>query len=168
MTECRRITIPFRSVNRPGAPEHSPGLQRHHILPRQLLVRGAFARLVATVGVYRLGIDDFRRNGILLPATEQGALRIGLPLHRGPHPRYNELVLERAGQIEAAWSRRGSHPDANLDALMRFDLLRRALRRRLLDPHRSAGSLHRRDPALDFTHLDRMAESLWAGSEPTF
>jgi hypothetical protein len=50
---------------------------------------------------------------------------------------------------------------------MRIDLLQRALRRRLLDPARWRGkALNTRDPALDFSHLDRMAETLWAATEP--
>ena len=47
------------------------------------------------------GFDDFRRNGLLLPANDAAAIRLGLPLHRGPHHSYNELVFERVGQIEA-------------------------------------------------------------------
>ena len=34
-----RAHIPFRSVNVPGKPGYSPGLQRHHLLPRALLGR---------------------------------------------------------------------------------------------------------------------------------
>lgn len=161
-----RASLPFRSVNRQGRPGYSPGLQRHHLLPRQLLARSAFSRMFYAVGTDRLGFHDFRRNGMLLPATDEDALRIGLPLHRGPHPRYNEMVLERAGAIEAAWSRSRGGRAAVVEAVMRFELLRRALRRRLLDPHRNAGTLNRQDPALDFTHLDRMADALWGASEP--
>lgn len=114
-----------------------------------------------------MGFEDFRRNGLLLPATERAARRIGLPLHRGPHRRYNEVVVDRAGQIELHWrkvrARNGDRADS--EALMRFDLLQRALRRRLLEPARWRGPpLNRRDPALDFSHLDRMADFLWSGS----
>jgi hypothetical protein len=155
-------------VNVPGAPGYTPGLQRHHILPRQLIDRGAFTTLLGSVGSDRLGFHDFRRNGLLLPATEEGARRIGLPLHRGPHRRYNEVVVERVGQIEAAWQsgRRRSGESALCEAMMRFDLLQKALRRRLLDPRRWGGAaLNQRDPALDFSHLDRMAEMLWGETE---
>ncbi|ODU77209.1 MAG: hypothetical protein ABT10_25190 [Novosphingobium sp. SCN 63-17] len=123
--------------------------------------------MIRYLGSDRLGFEDFRRNGLLLPATERAAQRIGLPLHRGPHRRYNEVVVDRAGQIEFHWRKvRARHGDrADIEALMRFDLLQRALRRRLLEPARWRGvPLNRRDPALDFSHLDRMADFLWSGN----
>lgn len=162
-----RPSLSFRAVNRAGEPGHNPGLQRHHLLPLQVLSVRPLGKVIERLGLERLGMHDFRRNDLLLPAREDAARRIGLPLHRGPHRSYNELVLERSGQIEAGWSRarlRGSD-GADLEALMRFDLLQRALRRRLLDPARwSRMPLNRRDPALDFSHLDAMAEMLWAAT----
>lgn len=126
-----------------------------------------------------VGIHDFRRNGLLLPATEQEAARVAMPLHRGPHPVYSELVIERTGQIENHWQkmRRSNRELASREALMRMDCLQKALRRRLLDPRRWQGpALHNHDPnradarqqdrALDFSHLDAMAEMLWADSAP--
>jgi hypothetical protein len=164
-----RAALPFRAVNVPGSRGYSAGLQRHHVLPRQLLDAPGITDLLDEIGVDTLGFHDFRRNGLLLPAIDEEALRLGLPLHRGPHQSYNELVIERMGQIEAGWqkrrrSRRGE--GALCEALMRIDLLQRALRRRLLDPASWRGTpLHARDPALDFSHLDRMAEALWAETE---
>lgn len=116
------------------------------------------------LGIERLGIHDFRRNGQMLPASQDVARRVGLPLHRGPHRAYNELVLERVGQIEADWSRnRRKGAEADYVALMRFDLLQRALRRRFLDPRNwSRVPLNTRDPALDFSHLDEMADLFWS------
>ena len=148
-------------------------MQRHHLLPRQLLTRPCFSALIDAVGQDRLGYDDFRRNGLLLPATEQAASRAGLPLHRGPHRTYNELVLERFGQIEAQWaSRRLRAPEVALDeALMRLDLLQNALRRRLLQGEQRPLRLNRHDrlgQGLDFTELDAMADALWSGSGWTF
>ncbi|MCW1381762.1 AHH domain-containing protein [Novosphingobium sp. KCTC 2891] len=170
MTAGARTALPFRAVNVFGARGYVAGLQRHHVLPRQLLGHGGLKRMFAALDGETLGFHDFRRNGLLLPACERQAERAGLPLHRGPHRRYSELVLERAGQIEAGWQRAGQVDldRACREALMRFDLLQKALRRRLLDPRRWQGpSLHRRDPnrrdpALDFSHLDQMAEMLWA------
>lgn len=57
-----------------------------------------------TIGREPVGFDDFRANGLLLPTTEAATLRTGMPLHRGPHRRYNELVIERVGRIEERWS----------------------------------------------------------------
>lgn len=165
-----RAALPFALVNRRGAPDHDAGFQRHHLLPLQLLGARCFGGLFAALGRDEAGFDDFRRNGLLLPAAEAAVLRIGLPLHRGPHRRYNALVIERVGQIEAGWSsgRRQLPVTARADALMRLDLLQRALRRRLLTPLGRRLILHRRDPlgsGQDFTELDALADSLWGATE---
>lgn len=170
MIREQRADISFRSVNLPGLAGYTPGLQRHHILPKQLLANRAVAGMLCSLGSSRMGFHDFRRNGLLLPATEAGAARIGLPMHRGPHRHYNEMVLERVGQIASVWHKaRNTVPErADHDALARMDRLQRALRLRLLDPRRWEGNLlSRHDPALDFSHLDRMADMLWSETEVT-
>lgn len=117
------------------------------------------------IGRSQVGFDDFRANGLLLPATEEATLRTGMPLHRGPHRHYNELVIERVGGIESNWSQqRFSEPErALIEALMRLRLLQSALRRRLLNQRRRL-ILNRKDPlgtGFDFGDLDAMAEALW-------
>jgi hypothetical protein len=169
---ARRTPLPFRAVNRKDRPGYQPGMQRHHLLPCQLLSKRCFGPLFASIGRGELGFDDFRSNGLLLPASGESALRLQLPLHRGPHRDYNAMVLERVGQIEGEWSRlRLAAPEIALDqALMRFGLLQRALRRRLLEPERKRMRLNRLDPlgaGLDFAELDAMAEALWAGTAPS-
>jgi A nuclease family of the HNH/ENDO VII superfamily with conserved AHH len=164
-----RQRISFRAVNRRGATDYDPGLQRHHILPRQLLGQRCFAPLLTALGRDRLCFEDFRRNGLLLPANDDAAVRIGLPLHRGPHREYNAMVSERFGQIEAHWSAlRPRAPEVALrDAYERLELLQRALRRRLLDQQRRL-KLNRRDPlgsGVDFSELDAMAALLWPATE---
>lgn len=164
---CR---LSFRTINQRGHPGYDPGLQRHHILPRQILGKPSFSVLFDTLGRERLGFDDFRRNGLLLPASDSAAVRLGLPLHRGPHRTYNELVIERVGQIEGGWSaRRLRAPEvALLEALERLELLQRALRRRLFDQRRRL-RLNRHDPlgaGVDFAELDAMAALLWPATEP--
>ncbi|MXO71680.1 hypothetical protein GRI99_08510 [Altererythrobacter buctensis] len=144
-------------------------MQRHHLLPRQLVAQPWFARIIDQVGTDRLGLDDFRANGLLLPALEQAAQVLGLPLHRGPHRHYNSVVMERAGQIEAGWSAcHGRDPDrARSELVMRLRLLQRALRRSLLQPARTLARLNRHDPAwhtVDFSDLDAMADALWHAS----
>ena len=166
----RPAQLSFRAVNRHGTPSYDPGLQRHHLLPRQLLTTRCFGKLFSAAGADRLGFDDFRRNGLLLPASDAAALRIGLPLHRGPHRSYNALVIERVGQIEAGWAARTARtPDVALqDAYMRLGLLQRALRRRLLDVVRKPFALNRNDPlggVVDFAELDAMADALWPATE---
>lgn len=146
-----RAWLPFRAVNRRDSPGFAPGMQRHHLLPRQLLHQPASAPLFSALGRERLRFDDFRSNG--------------LPLHRGPHRSYTELVSERVGQIEADWARgRGRTPEVALvEACARLRLLQRALRRRLLDQRRRL-RLSRNDPlgaGVNFAELDALVNDLW-------
>jgi hypothetical protein len=160
--------LPFGAVNRPGRPGHVRDLQRHHLVPRQAIAWPALQRLFDALGRERIGFDDFRRNGMLLPAHESAVLRLGLPLHLGPHRDYNHMVIERLGTIEAGWSRQRPRDDAaaRATALMRIGLLQAALRKRILD-HSKPVRFNRADPlghGRDFTLLDRLAEALWAAS----
>ena len=169
MQASGRTVLPalaFESVNCRGAVGYDPGLQRHHLLPRQLLSQHCFGAMFARIGRARVGFDDFRANGLLLPATEAATIRTGMPLHRGPHRRYNEVVIARVGRIEASWARtRCRDEDAAMtEALLRLRLLQGALRRQLLAQRRRV-LLNRNDPlgtGFDFTAIDAMAESLWA------
>lgn len=158
-------SIPFRAINRKGTRQYDPALQRHHLLPCQLLSLRCFSPLLDAVGRERIGFDDFRRNGLLLPAREEAVRRLALPLHRGPHRQYNTMVIDRVGRIERLWSRdrltRGSR--AHEEARFRLVLLQRGLRRRLLDD-REPLRLNRKDPlgsGRDFSSLDALAEQLW-------
>lgn len=160
--------LPFAAVNRPGRPGYAADLQRHHLLPRQSIGWPGLQYLFEALGRERIGFDDFRRNGMLLPARESAALRLGLPLHLGPHRDYNCMVIERLGTIEAGWARqRGRNGEAaRATALMRIGLLQAALRRRILDQARPV-RFNRADPlgrGRDFTQLDRLAEELWTAS----
>ncbi len=158
--------ISFRSVNCPGMVGYDPGLQRHHLLPRQLLSQRCFGVMFESVGRAAVGFDDFRANGLLLPATETVTMRTGMPLHRGPHRRNNEVVIARVGRIEERWSHARRHDDAAAlsEALLRLRLLQGALRRQLIAQRRRV-LLNRNDPlgtGFDFSELDAMAEALWS------
>lgn len=160
-----RRHLPFRAVNRPDRTDYDPGLQRHHLLPRQLLVNPALERMFTAIGVEQNRFEDFRENGLLLPCDEPAAIRVGLPLHRGPHRRYSALVMERVGQIEAAWTtqRRIDPQAAMVQAQMRLGLLQKALRRFLLEGTRRRLLLNRHDPlgaGTDFSELDTMADAM--------
>jgi hypothetical protein len=160
-----RRRLPFVSVNRAGEAGYRAGMQRHHLLPLQLLSARCFGPLFDRLGRDRVGFDDFRRNGLLLPATEKAAVTIGLPLHRGPHGDYNRMVAERVGQIEAHWAatRPRDSGRALEHALMRLALLQSALRRRLLAESRRL-RLNRLDPlgaGRDFSQIDALVEDLW-------
>jgi hypothetical protein len=131
--------------------------------------RACFRRLLEALGS-RAGLDDFRRNGMLLPATESSAARMGLPLHRGPHRAYSEMVEERLGAIEAGWASdaRRDRDAAGHAALRDLAGLQAELRRSLLDPQRTL-RLNHRDPlggGADFSRLDAMAETLWGATQP--
>ena len=146
-------------------------MQRHHLLPRQLLHMAAFADFLGSVGRQAIGFEDFRRNGLLLPARDCAVVRLGLPLHRGPHRNYNDMVIERVGQIEAQWQRaRRKHADrAGEDVLYQLALLQKALRRRLLRPAGQHLRLNSNDPlgsGFDYRELDAMAERLWQATQP--
>lgn len=161
--------LPFAAVNRRGQAGYAADLQRHHLLPRQAMGWPAFQRLFDRIGRERIGFDDFRRNGMLLPARESAVLRLGLPMHLGPHRDYNRMVIDRLGTIEAGWARqrRLDERDARAAALERIALLQAALRRRILDQRRPL-RFNRTDPLgrhRDFALLDRLAEELWAASD---
>ncbi len=176
-------TTRFSSINRRGSPGYSPGWQRHHLLPRQLLSCSSLEHFFAELVPQGLGFENFGANGVLLPATERLALKHGLPLHRGPHRLYNELVLERVTAIEMSWSqsRKGRRAAGGMaldpavrqradgDALERMALLQRALKRRLVTAAGRPLILNRKDPIgahIDFSHLDAMAELLWQDTRP--
>lgn len=164
-----RAPLPFTAVNRRGQAGHAPDLQRHHLLPRQAIAWPAFRRLFDALGRDQIGFDDFRRNGMLLPARASAVLRLGLPLHLGPHRDYNRMVIERLGCIEADWARQRPRDDlaAGAEALARIAFLQAALRRRILDRGRPL-LFNRADPlgrGKDFSLLDRLAEDLWRASD---
>lgn len=128
--------------------------------------------MLESIGGHRHRFEDFRENGLLLPCDEIAALRMGLPMHRGPHRLYSQLVATRVGQIERAWAsmQRSDPQAAAVQAHMRMDLLQRALRRYLLDGQRRRLKLNSRDPlqpAEDFAELDAMAEALWGATGVT-
>lgn len=169
-TQAHRGKLSFHAVNRPHRPGFDPGLQRHHLLPRQLQALRCFDRMLDALGHQTVGFDDFRRNGMLLPARDEAAVRLGLPLHCGPHRRYNELVIARVRLIEQGWAElQPREPFAAREAaLLRLHLLQRALRRRLFETWSGSFRLNRRDPrsALrDFAELDAMAAQLWPETE---
>lgn len=167
----RRPKLAFSRVNVKGDPGYRPDVQRHHLLPRQILGTKSLARMLSQLGREQIGFDDFRRNGLLLPSSVAAVQCTGLPLHCGPHREYNALVMERVGQIEAKWSR-DSDADpqiARCEAIFRLELLQRALRQRLLDAGRERLWLSRKDPfrpGPDFAELDAMVDQLWSATAP--
>ena len=125
--------------------------------------------MMSALGGAGLWFDDFAANGVLLPGTEAAAIDERLPLHRGPHRTYNELVIERVGTVEMEWSRTRSRDElqARDAALSRIRLIQRGLKRRLRGGGKLPILLNRRDPigrGVDFANLDAMADELWSAS----
>ena len=91
--------IRFSQINRLNSADYRPNYHRHHLIPRQAGFEPALVRFFETMRDDGFSLDDFECNGILLPCCEEEARKTGKPLHRGPHPRYNEIVIERLKQI---------------------------------------------------------------------
>lgn len=141
-----------------------PDFQLHHILPVGVFAHANFA---ASFDMLRLdGFDPrfYAINGLFLPSTEDAAMRWRLPMHRGPHRRYNDLVATRVSAITRALEHRYHSPSARYDAIARFSLLIGALRRNLAGAPKGM-LLNRRDPfnsAVSFVDLDQACDILWA------
>jgi hypothetical protein len=104
---------------------------------------------------------DFRSNGILLPATEELAAKVQLPLHRGPNPRYTQLVEDRLNAIFRSTSR-----SSDQIAILRFRIhqVQNGLRRGLIRYNGGCFRLNRRDPLqthVDFAAIDDVIDRLF-------
>jgi hypothetical protein len=112
--------------------------QRHHLIPVNVIGRRAFAKLFAVAG--RVGFDarNFLSNGVLLPATEKMAEATGLPLHRGPHKYYDQIVAECLSTVA------NKQHICAISACRDISELQGSLRRAL--HHGSAMMLNRNDP----------------------
>ena len=111
--------------------------------------------------------DDFATNGLFLPSREEAALTMRLPLHRGPHHAYSQLVEARLALIARAYrGRPPPTPPLVWEAAWRVRHLQNALSRTLTEG-RLARPLNRFDPMMrttDFTQIDAMIDRLWATS----
>lgn len=159
------MEIAFRRVNRRGQLNYKPERQRHHLLPMALMQRKQFRYFFRDLTASGFVFDDFTTNGILLPTTEAEALRARLPLHRGPHPRYNALILMRVETIRACYARSRRRLQDRMDGVQRLRLLQNVIRRSLMGASAFPVKLHLRDPmhdGLGFETMDQMIEKAWA------
>lgn len=167
-----RPAIPFRSVNRRDQPGFREGYQRHHLLSLQLLNNSCFSGMFTKLGSVLFDFDDFRSNGILLPCTSAGSIQTGLPLHRGPHRQYSDVVYARVEPIATEWQRASfqSETVAAAVAARSLGLLQTALRQRLMRaPNGRPIFLNSKDPVgtgFDFRELDAMADLFWQATSP--
>lgn len=119
------------------------GYQRHHLIPLQIVRHRSFAAMFANLSDFGFRAHDFATNGVCLPACERIALETGLPLHRGPHRQYTQLVSEQIAFLF------GNQPQGNFVALMvGLSHLQGTLRRSLQGSH-SMLLLNKRDPRFE-------------------
>lgn len=136
---------------------------RHHVIPKEIVSRRAFFPLFLSMQCLGFDPHNFATNGILLPCTTEAAITHHLPLHRGPHRHYNELVAERIGMLMRTHFPNPLGPVHRYDALAALYLLQRGLKRGL-SRQPAFIRLNRRDPLsrnVDFRELDKEVEMLW-------
>jgi hypothetical protein len=71
------------------------GFHCHHVIPISVVERRSLARIFGRARSVGFEPEDFTSNGMHLPSTVKQAVIFRLPLHRGPHRRYNEIVAEQ-------------------------------------------------------------------------
>lgn len=143
------------------------GFQSHHLIPVGVFANHAFAKAFEAVRPDGFDVRCFLRNGLYLPATELAALRSGLPLHRGPHRRYNELVAYRVAAIFRDFPSISYKKAAREDAVERLHLLAGALRTGLCRSQLWI-LLNQRDPLntdVNFDHLDSACDAIWLATK---
>ena len=69
------------------------GWHRHHLLPNHLRRYPDLRKFMERLGRTGAGLGDFETNGMFLPSEERIAQNAHLPLHRGPHLAYNDVVV---------------------------------------------------------------------------
>ncbi|WP_310737261.1 AHH domain-containing protein [Parasphingorhabdus cellanae] len=157
----------FSAVNRKNAVGYNPNYQRHHLIPLQAASMTDIIKPLNDDLSDSFDFDDFDRNGVLLPSDEQTALETGRPLHRGPHPRYNELVIDRLFLIVRLSEQIAGEAKRQEFFRFRIGLLQLALRHALLGKGLAQLRLNKRDPgpASDaFRDLDACIDTLYVAT----
>lgn len=140
--------------------------QSHHLIPVGVFSRVAFASDFGRLRGDGFDVSSFMQNGMFLPSTEAAAMRSRMPLHRGPHRRYNDLVAHRVAAILKDMNAGRPCAGACRDAVQRLQILTAALRTAL---YRRAPfmALNQRDPFathVDFSDLDAVCDILWSAT----
>jgi A nuclease family of the HNH/ENDO VII superfamily with conserved AHH len=148
--------IRFSQINRLNKAGYNPNYQRHHLIPKQAGGESELTRVFQALGDQGFSLEDFEHNGILLPCCEKESMRTGRPLHRGPHPRYNEIVIERLLVIAKLGNRFDGFEQMLEFIQFRLSLLQSSLRLGL--SKRRFGKLHLnlRDPLRSMGGFDQM------------
>jgi len=140
------------------------GFQKHHLIPVQIYRRASFSKLFSRARKAGFDLRDFKTNGIYLPAKEKLAIESGRPLHRGPHPQYNDMVSDQLCLIEKSLHSQKLDQKYNEKLMQSILLMQKSLRELLLRKPCSI-TLNKRDPMsrdVDFSHLDADIDFLWS------
>jgi hypothetical protein len=93
------LRVPFGAVNLSHDRTYREGWVRHHLLPLQSLRDRALQPFLSSLSDDGFHMDDFRTNGILLPALQSIGKFAGLPVHFGGHPNYNGRTIDELQAI---------------------------------------------------------------------
>ena len=141
------------------------GWHRHHLLPSHIQRFPDLRRFIGEFSDLGFRLGDFGTNGMFLPAEEAIAHAARLPLHRGPHWHYNDIVIEALDAIRLSRRRSGLHHCAQFGALRALQgQLRAALQASARDADVALGS---RDPfgrTPVLAALDSQTDALFAAA----
>ena len=84
--------------------------QRHHLIPRGLSASQRYPDIAAMLDAAGRRAPQMVRATIALPTREALAARTGLPVHRGPHPAYDDWVAARLALMVPVSDRLGGPP----------------------------------------------------------
>lgn len=155
--------IRFADVNQVNSRDYRPNYQRHHLIPVQSTHLPELVEMFTLLSDDGFSLDDFSRNGILLPSCEREAAKTGRPLHRGPHPRYNLIVIRYLLRIHALSNGLDDHLDRLRFISFRIGLLQDSLKQGLDSSFFERLRLNSRDPLrpdADFDVLDNRIQQL--------
>jgi hypothetical protein len=123
---------PFASVNSRGSPNYLDGWHKHHVFTSQCRNDRELHLIFVAMEARGVSLNDFRFNGMLLPAVERESHRANLPLHVVGHKFYNHGLLEHLHQIrrlcDTTKTARGRNFAAAALGLFTLAHLRRAIR----------------------------------------
>lgn len=158
----------FSMINRKNGGNYNPHYQRHHLIPLQAASISIIRERLDKIGPRGFDFDDFEKNGVLLPSDEQIAFETGRPLHRGPHPRYNMLVIERLSLIIQLSNQIENEVQRQVFFRLRITLLQSVLRRALVGSALPVFRLNKNDPSLPssaFAELDSSVDALYVATQ---
>jgi A nuclease family of the HNH/ENDO VII superfamily with conserved AHH len=141
--------------------------QLHHLLPVSVFGHVHFSENFQLLKSEGFDPRYYSVNGLALPATERAASIWKMPMHRGPHRRYNELVSVRVASILSELENRRCSQQARVEAIGRLNLLICTLRHILIGD-RPFILLNSRDPLnsnAQFWDIEAACDKLWVATK---